>query len=59
MSALNADLFQLAMSEEAQPLMDAVKVHIRDHVDPITEEFHALDKEKTDGIELKYSLSHA
>lgn len=48
MSALNADLFQLAMSEEAQPLMDAVKAHIRDHVDPITEEFHALDKEKTD-----------
>jgi acyl-CoA dehydrogenase len=48
MSVLNDDLFQLAMSEEAQPLMDAVKKHIRDHVDPITEEFFALHKEKDD-----------
>ncbi|MCC5873985.1 MAG: acyl-CoA dehydrogenase family protein [Gammaproteobacteria bacterium] len=47
-TGLVADLFQLAMSEEAQPLMDAVKKHIRDNVDPITEEFFALDKEKTD-----------
>lgn len=47
-TGLVADLFQLAMSEEAQPLMDAVKQHIRDNVDPITEEFFALDKEKTD-----------
>ena len=35
---LGADLFELAMSEEAQPLMDAVKKHIADNVDPITEE---------------------
>jgi acyl-CoA dehydrogenase len=45
---LEADLFNLAMSAEAQPLMDAVKKHIEDHVAPITEEFFALDKEKTD-----------
>ncbi|HIE86716.1 MAG TPA: acyl-CoA dehydrogenase, partial [Gammaproteobacteria bacterium] len=38
----------LAMSEQAQPLMDAVKKHITDNVEPITEEFVALDKEKED-----------
>ena len=45
-SDLDADLFNLAMSEEAQPLMDAVKKHIADNVVPITEEFYALDAEK-------------
>jgi acyl-CoA dehydrogenase len=39
MSDLEADLFNLAMSEEAQPLMDAVQKHIRENVEPITEEF--------------------
>ena len=48
MSELAPELFELAMSEEAQPLMDAVKVHIRDNVDPITEEFFALNNEKDD-----------
>ena len=48
MSDLDADLFNLAMSEKAQPLMDAVKKHIRDNVEPITEEFKRLHKEKTD-----------
>jgi len=48
MSDLQADLFNLAMSAEAQPLMDAVKVHIAENVDPITEEFFALDNEKSD-----------
>jgi acyl-CoA dehydrogenase len=48
MSDLDKDLFNLAMSDEAQPLMDAVKKHIAENVDPITEEFFALDKEKTD-----------
>tara|TARA_A100001391_G_scaffold160846_1_gene119560 strand:+ start:5257 stop:6516 length:1260 start_codon:yes stop_codon:yes gene_type:complete len=32
----------LAMSEDARPLLDAVIKHIRDNVDPITEEFHRL-----------------
>jgi len=36
------------MSEQAQPLMDAVKKHITDNVEPITEEFFALDAEKED-----------
>ena len=48
MNDLDADLFELAMSEEAQPLMDAVKKHIADNVDPITEEFQALHAEKKD-----------
>jgi acyl-CoA dehydrogenase len=47
-SELEADLFQLAMSEEAQPLMAAVKKHIVDNVEPITKEFFALDAEKED-----------
>ena len=48
MPDLEADLFNLAMSEQAQPLMDAVKKHITDNVEPITEEFVSLDKEKED-----------
>ncbi|MFK7913387.1 MAG: acyl-CoA dehydrogenase family protein [Pseudomonadales bacterium] len=48
MSNTNSDLFDLAMSEEAQPLMAAVKKHIAENVEPITEEFFALDKQKTD-----------
>ena len=48
MSQLDADLFELAMSEQSQPLMDAVKKHIAENVDPITEEFYALDAEKED-----------
>jgi len=42
------ELFDLAMSEKARPLMDAVKDHIERHVEPITEEFFALDDEKED-----------
>ncbi len=48
MPDLDADLFNLAMSEEAQPLMDAVQKHIADNVAPITEEFFALNAEKED-----------
>jgi acyl-CoA dehydrogenase len=48
MPDLEADLFQLAMSKEAEPLMDAVKKHIADNVEPIQEEFSALEKEKED-----------
>ena len=38
----NPDLFNLTMSEEAQPLLDAVKKHIKENVDPITEDYHRL-----------------
>ncbi|MBO6557707.1 MAG: acyl-CoA dehydrogenase family protein [Pseudomonadales bacterium] len=48
MPDLEADLFNLAMSEQAQPLMDAVKKHIAENIEPITEEFFSLDKEKED-----------
>jgi acyl-CoA dehydrogenase len=48
MADLDADLFNLAMSEEAQPLMAAVKKHIEDNVLPITEEFYALNDQKED-----------
>lgn len=48
MPDLDADLFNLTMSEKAQPLMDAVLKHITENVVPIIEEFDALDKEKED-----------
>ena len=38
----NPDLFDLTMSEQAQPLLDAVKKHIKENVDPITEEYFRL-----------------
>jgi len=41
-------LFNLAMSRDAQPLLEAVKQHISENVEPITEEFFALDNEKAD-----------
>ncbi len=48
MSDLESDLFELSMSDEAQPLMDAVKKHIAENVEPIIEEFAALHAEKED-----------
>ncbi len=48
MSDLDVDLFNLGMSEEAQPLMAAVQQHINDNVIPIMEEFEALNEEKDD-----------
>ena len=48
MSNPDDDLFNLAMSAEARPLMDAVSLHISQNVEPIIEEFRALDKEKSD-----------
>ena len=45
---LDSDLFELAMSAKAQPLMDAVQRHITDNVEPIVEEFYALNSEKND-----------
>ncbi len=48
MSDIDRDLFNLAMSDEAQPLLAAVQKHIVDNVEPITEEFFALNDEKED-----------
>ena len=39
---LEAELNNLAMSKESQPLFDAVKAHIDENVAPIIEEFHRL-----------------
>lgn len=43
MSTTHPELFNLTMSAEAQPLLDAVKRHIVENVDPITEEFFSLN----------------
>ncbi|MAP10769.1 MAG: acyl-CoA dehydrogenase [Gammaproteobacteria bacterium] len=48
MHDLPPELFELSMSEESQPLMDAVQKHIEDNVVPISDEFFALNEEKED-----------
>jgi acyl-CoA dehydrogenase len=45
---LKPELFNLAMSKQAQPLMDAVKKHIKENVEPISAEFFWLQEEKKD-----------
>lgn len=44
----NPELYDLSMSKSAQPLLEAVKEHIRDNVDPITEEFFRLGEGRAD-----------
>ena len=46
--AHNPEMLHLAMSEKAKPLLEKVKAFIRDHVDPITEEFYALGEGRED-----------
>ena len=48
MTELNPELFDLRMSDAAQPLMAAVMKHIEDNVVPISDEFFALNEEKED-----------
>lgn len=48
MPDIESDLFTLAMSKEAEPLMAAVQKHIKENVEPIEEEFRALEKDKED-----------
>jgi acyl-CoA dehydrogenase len=48
MSGTDQDLFNLAMSDEAKPLMAAVQKHIKENVEPITEEFFRLNEKKED-----------
>ena len=48
MSDPNQYLYNLAMSEQALPLFNAVKKHIVENVDTITEEYYALNAEKKD-----------
>ena len=44
----NPEMLHLAMSEEAKPLLNQVKTFIREHVDPITEEFYELGEGRED-----------
>ena len=44
------ELDDLRMSEKARPLFEAVKRHIRDNVDPITEEFERLGEGRADRL---------
>jgi len=44
----NPELYDLSMSKAAQPLLEAVKEHIQDNVDPITEEFFRLGEGRAD-----------
>jgi acyl-CoA dehydrogenase len=48
MHDVHPELFELAMSAEALPLLAAVRQHIAENVDPISEEFHALNAAKDD-----------
>ena len=43
-----ADLNDLRMSKAAEPLLEAVKAHIHDNVEPITEEFFRLGENRAD-----------
>ena len=45
---LDADVYDLSMSEEAAPLLDAVKKFIADEVEPITERFFELGQDRED-----------
>ncbi len=45
---LNDDLFDLRMSDGAHPLYDHVKRFVAEVVEPMSEEFYALGKDKTD-----------
>ncbi|MFV0257130.1 MAG: acyl-CoA dehydrogenase family protein [Acidimicrobiales bacterium] len=42
------ELFNLAMSEDARPLLERVKTFIRDEVEPMSVAFHELDDQKPD-----------
>ena len=48
MTNLPPELFDLSMSAEAQPLLQAVKKHIAENVDPVSEEFDRLQEQKDD-----------
>ncbi|MFP6747621.1 MAG: acyl-CoA dehydrogenase family protein [Alphaproteobacteria bacterium] len=48
MSETDQELFNLAMSDEARPLLYALQKHIDENVAPITEEFFALNEGKED-----------
>ena len=48
MTTINQELFQLAMYEEARPIMYLVKKHCEENIAPIQQEFYDLHNEKED-----------
>ncbi|MCK7544493.1 acyl-CoA dehydrogenase family protein [Marinobacter bryozoorum] len=48
MTTTPAEMNDLTMSEKSRPLLEAVKQHIRDNVDPILEEFERLGQGRAD-----------
>lgn len=46
-AALEDDLNNLVMSRAAEPLLEAVKKHIKENVEPIVEEFYRLGENRT------------
>jgi acyl-CoA dehydrogenase len=48
MDQFHPELFNLSLSVEAQPLLEAVKRHIKENVEPITEEFFSQNEGKKD-----------
>jgi len=48
MNKFHPELFDLRMSAEAQPLLEAVKRHIAENIDPIIEEYFAENEGKKD-----------
>ena len=42
------DDLDLRMSEKVRPLYEAVKIFIREEVDPITEEYHRLGENRAE-----------
>jgi acyl-CoA dehydrogenase len=47
-AGVEADMYNLAMSDEAAPLLDAVKKFITEEVAPISEEFYRLGEDRED-----------
>ena len=45
---LGGEMYNLGMSQEAQPFLDQVKKFVSEHVEPITEEFFALGEGRAD-----------
>ncbi len=48
MTDFHPELFNLTLSDKAQPLLAAVKRHIAENIVPISEEFFALNEQKED-----------
>jgi acyl-CoA dehydrogenase len=42
------ELYSLSISDHAQVLLEAVRDHVKNNIDPVTDEFYALNKIKSD-----------